>query len=91
MFDDGAGKGFDLGEANGLPAEGLPSDRRGFHARADGEETHRLELGVINHLDDVGAVREGEDEQRQGGDGEEDEDEAGHWCGWVGDYLESVA
>ena len=41
MFEDGAGEGFDLGKANGLPAEGLPRDRRGFHAGAYREETER--------------------------------------------------
>ena len=46
MFEDSTWKGFNLGEANGLPAEGFPSDRRGFHAGADGKETHGDLWGV---------------------------------------------
>jgi hypothetical protein len=41
MCEDSARKGFYLGEADGLPAEGFPSYGRGFHAGADGEETER--------------------------------------------------
>jgi hypothetical protein len=41
MGKDGAREGFNFGKADGLPAEGFPSDGRGFHARANGKEAQR--------------------------------------------------
>ena len=37
VFEDSAWEGFDFGEADWSPAEGMPCDAGGFHARADGE------------------------------------------------------
>ena len=37
MREHGAGERFYLREADGLPAKGLPSDRRGLDTGADGE------------------------------------------------------
>ena len=40
VFEDGTWEGFDFGEADWNPAEWMPSNACGFHARADGEVTH---------------------------------------------------
>jgi hypothetical protein len=45
VFEDGAWEGFDFGEADRLPAKGMPSDAGGFHAGADGEVTEGLADG----------------------------------------------
>ena len=47
MFEDSAGKGFDFGEADGLPAKRFPSYGRGLHAGAYGKETHRDLRSVV--------------------------------------------
>ena len=74
MFEDGAWEGFDFGETDWSPAEGMPCDRGGFHAGADGEVTH-LRLEAIDDIQQVRAISQGEDVQSQREASEEGEEE----------------
>ena len=60
MFEDSAWEGFDFGEADWSPAEGMPSDGRGFHTRADGEITHRR-LMQVDNVEQVRAIGHDQD------------------------------
>ena len=73
MFEDGAWEGFDFREADWSPAEGMPSDRGGFHAGADGEVTHGR-LVLVDDLKKVRAVSQKQDVESQPKASEEGED-----------------